>query len=448
MAKPALPDALKKANWDKQKGIVAKLVQKETGIGASLEGLTSAYNAVPWDKLDEAALAHAKTGEDMKKIFAAGRAVLTKEIKTAREKSLEVGRLAKKWADDFKKNKLIPKSTLTYLDTMSNRATWFSTTLLDEPTASLLKMEESIKEFDEHFGEVTAMGKQYVENRKKALLQMEDLEAAFTKLKQDFTRGEAASQKFAETGGPANVQKIQQIIEAAKKSIAAGEERWKTEGDVNKNEVQRVARAKLGQYKIPSMQRFLLPYAQQSESIFNKIMACTANIIRIRSELQAILTGLETDLEIAAEKGGQPKNLQESQAYARDVTKQTLAEAVKLQDNAEKMAKSATLIPNLLKTLKDPRTPPEQRAQAPNLVEANLGEIRRRIAVVQAAITKIKNLQKRLLAMPKEIQADGVVKGELAKIDGVIRQLEALVKQGQGNLANSEQVAEQVRALL
>ncbi|HVX84086.1 MAG TPA: hypothetical protein VH253_04655 [Phycisphaerae bacterium] len=448
MAKPALPDPLKKTNWDKQKGIVAKLVQKETGIGASLDGLLAAYNALPWERLEEGALTPARTPDEMKKVFAAGREVLNKELKTARDKSLDVGRLAEKWAGDFKKNKLIPRSTTTYLDTMSKQATWFSTTLKDASLEAMKKMEEAIKVFDEHFAEVTTMGKQYVANREKAVKQMEDLEGAFLKLKQDFAKAASMAQKFADAGGPANVTKIEQIVEMAKKSLAAGQERWKKEGDVNTNPVQDLARKKMPLYRVPAMQKYLVPYAQQSEPLFKKIMSCTATVIQTQSELQAMLTGLETDLEIAREKGATPRSLPESQAYAKEMTRQAVEEAGKLKDNNEKIAKAATIIPKLLATVKDPRTPPEQKVQTGNMMDSNLGEIRRRIGVVEAAVTKVKNLQKRILAMPRDVQADPVVKGESAKIEGVIRQLEALVKQGQANLANSEKVAEQVRALL
>jgi hypothetical protein len=448
MAKPAYPDTLKKAAWDKQKGVVAKLVKSETGIGGALDGLQALYNQLPWEKVDEGVIAHAKTADELKKHFEAGKVMLSGPLEGFRKKSFEVGNLAKKVADDFKKNKLVPKSSTEYLLKMSEGASNFATIMRDSAMASLKKVHDAMEAFDGHMVKVKEMGEKYVATRQKALHQMEDLENAFKKLKNDLTQSAATADKAAEVGGPQNVQKIVPLLENGKKSYETMSQRWKTEGDVNTNPVQRDARMKMPKYPVESMQQFLVPYAVNSEPLFNKIMACTANIIQMKQEAEALLGAIETSLEIAKETGGEARSLPQLQELAKQLSAQAMDEGVKMKDNNEKIAKSASIMPNALKNMKDPRTPQEQKAQTRTLIDPNLGEIKRRVGTLEAAISKVANLQKRMNAMPKEAQADKVIKAEAAKMVGVVQMLQLLVKQGRQNLVNSEKIAEEIRQLL
>lgn len=448
MPKPALPDTLKKANWDKQKGIVAKLVKGETGIGGALDGLLAVYDQVPWEKVDDAAIARAKGPEDLKKFFEGGKVVLAGQIEVFRKKSFEVGNLAKKVAEDFKKNKLVPKSSTEYLLKMSDGASNFATTMRDAAMASLKKVHDAMEAFDGHMVKVKEMGEKYVATRQKALHQMEDLESGFKKLKNDLTQSAATAEKAAEAGGAQNAQKIVPLLETAKKAYETMSQRWKTEGDVNTNPVQRDARMKMPKYPVETMQQFLVPYAVNSEPLFNKIMACTANIIQMKQESEALVGGIETSLAIARENSGEAKPLPQLQELAKQLSAQAMDEGVKMKDNNEKIVKASSIMPAALKNIKDPRTPPEQKAQTRTLIDPNLGEIKRRIGTLEAAIAKVGNLQKRMNAMPKEAQADGVIKAEAAKMVGVVQMLQLLVKQGRQNLVNSEKIAEEIRKLL
>lgn len=49
--RPAYPAVLTKANWDKKKGTIAKMAGA-TGVGAALDALKKAYDAVAWDKFE------------------------------------------------------------------------------------------------------------------------------------------------------------------------------------------------------------------------------------------------------------------------------------------------------------------------------------------------------------------------------------------------------------
>lgn len=51
---PAYPKKLLKSEWDKNKGIIAKMRHGETGVGAAMEKLKAVYDAVGWVKLQKA----------------------------------------------------------------------------------------------------------------------------------------------------------------------------------------------------------------------------------------------------------------------------------------------------------------------------------------------------------------------------------------------------------
>src|SRR5665213_2142073 len=52
MSTPTIPAILTDANWQKEKGVVAKLVKRETGIGELMKQLATAYGTVDWTKFD------------------------------------------------------------------------------------------------------------------------------------------------------------------------------------------------------------------------------------------------------------------------------------------------------------------------------------------------------------------------------------------------------------
>ena len=54
MTVPAYPKYLLKSEWDKNKGIIAKIRHGETGMGAALDTVKEAYDAVGFAKLQKA----------------------------------------------------------------------------------------------------------------------------------------------------------------------------------------------------------------------------------------------------------------------------------------------------------------------------------------------------------------------------------------------------------
>ncbi len=112
---PSFPALLTRTNWDKNKGILAKIAGF-TGMGEALATLETQYKKVDWPSYD------------MQNVFSAGNSKFTlSSLKSAIEnavadvKSGECGKLrlqafkvrdlADKTQKDFKNNKLIPKSS-------------------------------------------------------------------------------------------------------------------------------------------------------------------------------------------------------------------------------------------------------------------------------------------------------------------------------------------------
>src|SRR5437764_6334569 len=52
MAVPTIPQILTKTDWDKQKGIIAKVGVGETGIGAEMDKVKSTYSGIVWTKFN------------------------------------------------------------------------------------------------------------------------------------------------------------------------------------------------------------------------------------------------------------------------------------------------------------------------------------------------------------------------------------------------------------
>ncbi len=144
MPKPVYPDVLKAGNWDKQKGILAKLVKGETGIGAACKKAQASFDAIDWTKMDGKKADDAGTPEEVDTFVKGMKAEYVAHFEPTRKDLFALSALATKYAGEFKKNPLIPKSSREYLEKMSTGASNFATGLKSccEPD---LKMAEAAK---------------------------------------------------------------------------------------------------------------------------------------------------------------------------------------------------------------------------------------------------------------------------------------------------------------
>jgi hypothetical protein len=124
VATVAYPNELTQAHWDKKKPLLAK--KKPTGIGDALKTLKKAHDAIRWDNFtaNGAIVAVDEALERLPKEFA-------KDVKPIADMAKDVEKLAKKWAADFTKDKLIPKSGAAAATAVADAAKKYASDLLD-----------------------------------------------------------------------------------------------------------------------------------------------------------------------------------------------------------------------------------------------------------------------------------------------------------------------------
>ncbi len=125
---PPIPKSLTKAEWDRNKGVFAKMAG-ETGVGAAMKDVDDAYKAVTWTKFDALA---AMPGVKLISVVEAGEKDATKEtvkVELLRTAVKELRDLAAKTEQTFKKSKTIPASSAKYVGKVSADADLFWITL-------------------------------------------------------------------------------------------------------------------------------------------------------------------------------------------------------------------------------------------------------------------------------------------------------------------------------
>jgi hypothetical protein len=115
---PLYQPILTDGDWQRQKGIVAKVVKGETGIGAALIKLKAAYDKVPWQYFDPTyagPMPKPRTRPELETRLKEAKAKgnLLEEF---RKLCFTTRDLCKKVADDWKKNIVVPKSSREHVE--------------------------------------------------------------------------------------------------------------------------------------------------------------------------------------------------------------------------------------------------------------------------------------------------------------------------------------------
>ena len=121
---PAIPQILTKANWDKEKGVFAKMAGK-TGIGEAMQAVATAYGQVNWPTFD--AKQQLQRVLMMSVIDDARKAATTEysKVEKLRVKVKELSDLAETTAGIFKKKPLIPSSSTKHVAKVATEADTF-----------------------------------------------------------------------------------------------------------------------------------------------------------------------------------------------------------------------------------------------------------------------------------------------------------------------------------
>jgi hypothetical protein len=159
MAIPTIPTILTKADWDKAKGVIAKVGVGETGVGAAMDKVKAAYAAVDWKKFN-AKTAFSQDPSDPALVDEALKAAKAEfaKVEKVRVELRNLEALATKAQAVFKSKALIPKSSTEHVGKIA---------------AAADQMAVALKSMDAEFASFESMKKE-IENRRlvgrKALL--------------------------------------------------------------------------------------------------------------------------------------------------------------------------------------------------------------------------------------------------------------------------------------
>ena len=144
---PEIPAILTKADWDREKGIIAKIGVGETGVGAQMEKVKNAYNAVDWSKFNArtALPTTPSEPEPVDEALKAAKAEYPKVEKVRQELRVLEG-LAEKAAAVFKSKALVPKSSTEHANKVAAAADLLAVQLksMDEEANSFEQMKQEI----------------------------------------------------------------------------------------------------------------------------------------------------------------------------------------------------------------------------------------------------------------------------------------------------------------
>jgi hypothetical protein len=228
--KPEYPKILTKKDWDKEKGIIAKM-HGETGIGANMEAVQKLYDAVDWDKINMTGQRKGWTwGQDISqpkwdKVYSDAKAEVLGSLAAVSKGLYELRDLAQETQDKFKKSKTIPSSSTKHVAEIAKTADQLGVKLNKNSMSSVLqKMDEEFHEYvHKNFIDVFPAGtKKYVAKHAKV---MDDLRASPTPanfssacsgMMRDFTTGlgniaKCHNKGFKVKNGPA-AQKLFEAI--------------------------------------------------------------------------------------------------------------------------------------------------------------------------------------------------------------------------------------------
>ena len=144
----ALPSVLTESDWNKKKGIIAKMAG-ETGIGAQLKKVETTYEKVDWTVFDAKAVSKTvQSKDDVDKAILTAKKVYSSDVEKHRAELSKLRDLASKAALSFKKNKLIPKASVEVAEAISSSADRFFVQLksMDSEFKALEAVKDDIKQ--------------------------------------------------------------------------------------------------------------------------------------------------------------------------------------------------------------------------------------------------------------------------------------------------------------
>jgi hypothetical protein len=115
------PQILEEKDWNKHKGILAKVVKRETGITDKLKAARKAFeqiNPAYWSDVTVETGSKASCAKALKELATE----FSRSVKPCTDALRDVNVLATKTARDFQKNKLVPRSSRQHVESIADAA--------------------------------------------------------------------------------------------------------------------------------------------------------------------------------------------------------------------------------------------------------------------------------------------------------------------------------------
>lgn len=134
MAPPEYPTILTNKDWQKKKGLIAKMVGK-TGVGEQMDAVENKFKAVDWSKFyaklvcakEKGVVASIHVDDKVKEM----KSEYGKSVEALRKEIIKLENVAKKTAETFKKKTGVPKSSTKHAEAVAKAASLFLTAMKD-----------------------------------------------------------------------------------------------------------------------------------------------------------------------------------------------------------------------------------------------------------------------------------------------------------------------------
>lgn len=278
------PPILTNANWQKEKGLIAKIVAGETGIGAALTKLQGAFSGVDVSKLNASGYGKLHNDQEVDEAFKQAKGYYGSKVEPFRKLCFDVSTLAKKREEEFKKNAKVPAKSRKHVGEIAVAASHLATEFksLDKEFASFDAMKQQIVKAKQDYAKKL---KEYGDKKTALLNAYQSASPSFTSAAQQAEKlaaeADQAAVEAGATGSQVAVQKAEVAVGKLEKIVGDAQ---KKEADLLKIFDPHRSGEKPASYGLEKEDA--APFA----SVFVKAEALRKQFSKLVGEMEASLT--------------------------------------------------------------------------------------------------------------------------------------------------------------
>jgi hypothetical protein len=200
----------------------------------------------------------------------------------------------------------------------------------------------------------------------------------------------------------------------------------------------------------PAFQPIVKQYYESSYPEFKAIMDIVAFCLGAQNQFDAHVVSIETSLDIAREAAATGnRTLAEAQRYAQAAGKQSTEALAQLSETNATIAKRiGDRFPTLIKSANDPQSDGPYLKGVITSAESTVAELERYALEMAQGIAKQESFERKLKTLPQQFANDPVIKGEVARVAGAIRQAKALTAQASQTVKKAEVETNKIKQII